>query len=396
MIRSILSLGSVLLVAACALETPVPGTAELDSLLSAAVESRQVPMAVAMVATPEGVVYQGAMGVPADAIFAIASMTKPVTAVAVMQLVEAGKVQLDDPAENYVPQLRGVRVLENGRLRRPTVPPTVRQLLNHTSGFAYEFLNRTIADYVQAGKVVSAFTGTDEFLRAPLVADPGGRWEYGISTDWLGRLVEAVSGESLDAYFRSKIFEPLGMADTHFEVPADKQSRMVPNHQRQPDGSLAAVPPQPPQPVRFYSGGGGLFSTGADYLRFARALLGGGELDGHRILSAQSVELMGQNQIGDMTVSPPVSLNPVLMAPDAKLPGRLDAFGLGFGLNREPLESGRGAGSMSWAGIFNTWFWVDRQQGITAVLLTQMLPFADPGSVRLVEDFDRAVYRVFP
>lgn len=388
------SLGTALVVLGCGRQAP-PDSAELDALLRTSVEGRQVPHAVAMVATTDGVAYQGAAGIPADAIFAIASMTKPVTSVAVMQLVEAGQVQLDDSAEQYVPALRGVQVLEQGTLRPPKSPPTVRQLLSHTSGFAYEFLNPAIAEYVQARKVASVFSGTDEFLRAPLVSDPGVRWEYGISTDWLGRLVEAVSGQSLEAYFRSRIFEPLGMVDTYFEVPADKRSRLAPNHQRQPDGSLAATPPQPEQPVRFYSGGGGLYSTAADYLRFARALLAGGELDGRRILSAQSVTLMGESQTEGMLVSPPVSLNPTLMPPDAKFPGRLDAFGLGFGLHHDSLPSGRGAGTLSWAGIFNTYFWIDRQQGVAAVLLTQMLPFADAGAVRLVEDFERVVYRLY-
>jgi CubicO group peptidase (beta-lactamase class C family) len=356
------------------------------------VERGQVPAVVAMVGTPDTVVYQGAVGLPSDAIVAIASMTKPITSVAVMQLVESGRVQLDEPAQSYLPELAAIQVLESGVLRAPKSPPTVRHLLTHTAGFAYEFLNPEIAAQVQAGKVVSVFTGTDEFLNAPLVFDPGARWEYGINTDWLGRLVERVSGQSLDAYFREHIFEPLGMTETFFDVPADRQGRLAPSYARQPDGTLAAMPPQPRAPSRFYSGGGGLYSTAADYLRFARALLAGGELDGRRVLQAETVALMAQNQIGDLSLSQFHTLNSQLVAPDLVVPGGLDAFGFGFALNRNPLPAGRGAGTLSWAGIFNTYFWIDRERDLCAVFLTQMLPFGDPGALKLLEEFERAVY----
>lgn len=373
--------------------TRQPDSTRLDSVLRAAVERRQVPAVIAMVATPEGVVYEGTVGLPADAILAMASMTKPVTSVAVMQLVERGKVQLDAPAATYLPALRSVQVLERGALRAPKSPPTVRQLLAHTSGFAYEFLNADIASYVKAGKLPSAFTGTDEFLQAPLVADPGVRWEYGISTDWLGRLVEAVSGQSLDAYFRANIFEPLRMTDTFFEVPADKRARVARSSVRQADGELATMPAQPLARPKFILGGAGLYSTAADYLRFARALLAGGVLDGRRILRAKTIAVMAESQIGDTTLPPMVSQNPQFIAADVVLPGAPDAFGLGFALNRKPLASGRGAGAMSWAGVFNTFFWVDRDRGVAAVVFTQMLPFGEPGPTKLVEDFDRTVYR---
>lgn len=367
--------------------------AELDAVLQQAVDGRQVPFVVATAATREGIVYEGAVGQPVDAIVAIASMTKPVTSVAVMQLVEAGKVQLDEPAHTYVPALGAVQVLENGERRPPASPPTVRQLLTHMSGFAYEFLNPEIADLVETGSLPTLFAGTDEFLQAPLVFDPGVRWEYGISTDWLGRLVETVSGQTLEAYFRSRIFEPLAMTDTFFEVPADQADRMAATYARQPDGSLAALPRESPRPPAFLSGGGGLYSTAADYLRFARALLGDGAVEGRRILRPETVTMMAQNQIGDLTLPPMVSLNPQLISPEVTLPGRPDAFGLGFAFNRQAAASGRGAGSLTWAGAYNTFFWVDREKGRCAVLLTQVLPFGDPGAVRVVEDFERAWYR---
>ena len=394
--KTALTIGFALL-AGCTQGTPKPDSTELelDTLLRTAVESRQAPAVVAMVATKEGIVYEGAVGLPMDAIFAIASMTKPVTSVAIMQLAEAGKVQLDEPAHTYVSELRAVQVLEGGVSRPPKSPPTVRHLLTHTSGFAYEFLNREIAGQVRSGKLASAFADTDEFLRAPLVFDPGVQWEYGISTDWLGRLVETVTGKSLDAYFRSNIFDPLGMTDTFFNVPGDKEGRVAPRYGRQPDGSLVAMPREPLRPAKFFSGGGGLYSTAADYLRFARALLAGGELDGRRILSAETVAVMARNQIRELTLPPITTLDPQFVAADIVLPGGLDAFGLGFALNRKPLASGRGAGTMSWVGAFNTFFWIDREKDVCAVLLVQMLPFGSPGLTRLVEDFDRTVYRAY-
>jgi len=393
MVQRTLSLGAVLCLAGCGPKTPPPDWTELDQVLRTAVESRQVPAVIAVVATRDGIAWSGAEAMAADAIVAIASMTKPVTSVAVMQLVEAGQVELDEPAATYVPGLRNLQVLQNGGLRPAAAIPTVRQLLTHTSGFAYEFLNAAIAGQVQAGQVPSAFIGTDGFLSAPLVSDPGVQWEYGISTDWLGRLVEAVSGESLDVYFRTRIFEPLGMGDTYFHVPAEKQGRMVPTFSRREDGTLTPMPPGP-DPPQFLSGGSGLYSTAADYMRFARALLAGGELDGRRILSAESVALMAENHIGDLPMAPPVSLNPAFMAADIVMPGTLDAFGLGFGLNREAGPAGRAPGTLSWAGIFNTFFWVDRQQGVAAVLLTQMLPFLDGGPAALMDEFERTVYRL--
>jgi len=375
--------------------TPPPpsssSTAALDQVLHNAVERKQVPMVVAMVATADGVAWEGAVGVAKDAIFPIASMTKPVTAVAVMQLVESGQVDLDAPASTYVPALATVQVLDHGERRPPKTPVTVRQLLTHTSGFGYEFLSRDLYELVGAGSLPSIMAGGDGFLAAPLLFDPGERWEYGISFDWLGRLVERVSGQTLEAYFHERIFEPLGMKDTFFNVPADKQTRLVRRYQRGEDGRLVELPPLPTEPVSFFSGGGGLHSTAADYLTFTRAILAGGQLGAAPMMKPESVALMGQNQIGELTPVPATSTMPQLVA-DTKMPGRPDKFGLGFALNSSPIEGGRGAHTLSWAGIFNTFFWIDREKGVCAVVLTQMMPFLDDGLARLVDDFDRAVY----
>jgi methyl acetate hydrolase len=370
--------------------------AGIDTLLRGAVDQKRVPMVVAMVADARGITYEQAAGASKDAIFAIASMTKPITSVAVMQLVEAGKVKLDEPAATYLPELAKVQVLDAGTLRPQKTPITVRHLLTHTAGFGYEFLNADLLALVGKKEVPSVMAGGDGFLKAPLVFDAGARWEYGINTDWMGRLVERVSGQSLDAYFRQRILDPLGMSDTYFNVPREKQSRMLAAFQRNPDGTLAQQPAAPPATVEFFSGGGGLFSTASDYMKFVRALMAGGALSGKRILSAQSVATMGSNQIGALPLRQLTSVIPALAANSAAMPGALDKFGLGFALNTAPVAGGRGANTMSWAGIYNTFFWIDREKQVCAVLMTQMLPFLDEGPRNLVEDFDRAVYASRP
>lgn len=381
---------------------------QIDDVLRRAVEQHKVPGVVAMVGTTKGIVYQGAAGkrdvhanipMTKDSIFRIASMTKPIISVAVMQLVELGLVKLDEPAGTYLPELSRVQVLESfdpktghAKLRPPKNPVTVRYLLSHTSGFAYEFFNRRLHDYAASGAVPSLFQGGDGYLAAPLMFDPGERWEYGISTDWLGRLVEVVSKQSLEDYCREHIFEPLGMSDTSFNVPLDKQSRLVTVHQRKDDGTLAEVPPQSMKPVKFFSGGGGLYSTAGDYMKFARMLLGEGTLGQTRILRPETVKLMGQNQIGNLTVGHLGSVVPQLVRDTVAAMGALDKFGLGLAMNTKPFQGGRSAGSLAWSGIYNTHFWVDPSRQTCVVLMMQILPFMDDSPKEVLEEFERALY----
>jgi CubicO group peptidase (beta-lactamase class C family) len=383
-------------------------SAPIDQVLRGAIGPKKLPGIVAMVANREGVSYQGAAGerdtlqhtpMTLDSIFRIASMTKPITSVAVMQLVESGRVKLDEPAATYLPELAQVQVLEEfdagtkrAKLRPPKSPPTVRQLLTHTSGFAYEFFDARLGGYVASGAVPSALRGDDGFLKAPLVFDPGSRWEYGISTDWLGRLVEKVSGQNLEDYFRRHIFEPLGMTDTFFNVPAEKQARVVALHLRQPDGGFLEPPPQPFKVVTFFSGGGGLYSTAADFLRFERMLLNGGKLGRTRILRPETVAQMTRNQLGELTLVELTSLLPAVAKNPIRIPGSLDTFGLGFGINSKPLPGGRSAGSLAWAGIHSTYFWIDPSRRMCAVILMQLLPFSDDTAISVHEEFERAVY----
>ena len=387
------SYGAVVAQGTPAQRRPEPNAA-LDTLLRTAVQQKRVPYVVGAVATAQGVAYEHAEGIGLDAIFSIASMTKPVTSIALMQLVEAGKVKLDEAASTYAPEIAAVQVLDGGGMRQPKRPVTVRHLLTHTAGFGYEFMNRDLFGMVGKGTLPSLMAGGDGFLKAPLLFDPGSRWEYGISTDWLGRIVERVSGQSLDAYFRQHIFDPLGMQDSFFMVPPDKQPRLAKRFQRTKDGALAEQPPRPAPRTAFYSGGGGLFSTARDYLTLTRAVMAGGQLGQAKILTADSVASIGRNQIGDLNVRPFASVMPELATDNAAMAGDLDKFGFGFALNSKPSSAGRGANTLAWAGIFNTFFWIDREKQVAAVLMTQMLPGLDPGPAKLLEEFDRAVYTV--
>lgn len=381
----------------------------IEQVLRESVGDKKLPGVVAMVAVGDRVTYEGAFGkrdttknvaMAADTIFRIASMTKPVTSVAVMQLVESGRVKLDEPAATYAPELTQVQVLEEfdastkeAKLRAPKTPPTVRQLLTHTAGFAYEFFDPKMQAYAASGAVPSMRLGGDDgFLKGPLMFDPGTRWEYGINTDWLGRIVEKVSGQDLETYFRQHIFQPLGMNDTFFNVPAEKQARLVALHVRQDDGSYVEPPPQPVQTVTFFSGGGGLNSTAGDYLKFERMLVNGGTLGGKRVLKAETVAEMGRNQIGELSLVQMTSLLPQLAKNPIRIPGSMDKFGLGFGINTKPVEGGRAAGSPSWAGIYSTYFWIDPARKTCAVIMMQLLPFSDDAAVATVEQFERAVY----
>jgi CubicO group peptidase (beta-lactamase class C family) len=378
----------------------------IDQVLRDATEKHKLPGIVVLVANAGGVTYQGAAGMrdakqnlpmTLDSIFAIASMTKPVTSVAVMQLVERGLVKLDAPASTYLPELAKLQVLEGfddagkPKLRPAKSVPTVRQLLSHTAGFGYEYFHPLLKQYAAMGGMPSAGRGDDGFLQAPLLFDPGTRFAYGINTDWLGRLVEKVSGQSLEIYFREHIFKPLDMHDTFFNVPAEKHSRLVALHVRQGDAFVQA-PPQPLKPVEFFSGGGGLYSTPADYMKFARMLLGGGKLGGKQILRPATVAEMSRNQIGGIAMPEFRSLAPQLAKDPIRIPGSMDRFGLGFGITSPAVEGGRAAGSFGWAGIFNTYFWIDPQRKTCAVIMFQLLPFSDDAALSVVEQFERAVY----
>jgi CubicO group peptidase (beta-lactamase class C family) len=384
-----------------------PQPRQIDAVLRRAVEAKEVPGVVAIAANDKGVIYEGAFGtrnlaqgaaMTPDTIFRIASMTKAVTSVAAMQLVEQGKLQLDQPIGSVLPELSAPQVLEGfddagaPRLRLAKRPITLRHLLTHTAGFGYEFLNADLIRYVKVSGTPSGSTGKLASLRMPLVFDPGERWEYGINLDWVGRAVEAVSGLPLEVYFRQRIFAPLGMVDTDYVVSSAQQSRLVSVHQRKENGSLEAIEPKDPPWREFWSGGGGLYSTGRDYLMFLQMLMHQGRFNGVQLLRPQTVAIMGQNQIGDIRAGVAKSSMPERSNDFDFFPGMACKWGLGYMLTPQPGPNGRSAGSLTWAGIFNTYYWLDPQKRIAGVYLTQILPFADPKALALYGEFESSIY----
>ncbi len=386
---------------------PAAGRPEIDAVLRRALDAGEVPGVVAMAATDKGVCYEGAFGLrdlgqgaamTLDTVFRIASMTKAVTSTAAMQLVEQGRLTLDDPVPDIDPALSAPQVLEGfdpsgaPRLRAARRPITLWRLLTHTAGFSYERWNAGIVRYVQASGMPSIGTGKLASLRLPLVFDPGERWEYGINIDWVGLLVEAVSGQKLDAYVRQHILEPLGMANTGFATSPGQRARQASVHQRQADGSLQPQPLEAPFMPEFWAGGGGLYSTASDYMAFLRALLHGGTLGGARILRPETVASMGRNQIGAveagiMRTTAPGNSTDVDFFPSASL-----KWGLATMINVEPGPDGRDADTLTWAGLFNTHYWIDPARRVVGLLMTQILPFGDAPAMRLYGQFERAVY----
>lgn len=383
-------------------------TAAIDALLENAVTAGDVPGVVALAADDRGVIYQGAFGrrgrdgeapMTPDSVFWLASMTKAITSVAAMQLVEEGKFALDAPIARVLPELAERPVLagfdDEGRprLRPARQPITLRHLLTHTAGFGYDMWNAEIGRVMAQAGVPHAISRRRAALQTPLLFDPGERWTYGVNTDFVGRAVEAVSGRTLQAHFRDHILGPLGMNDTDFILTPAARARRVLMHQRQADGSLAPIDFEPTEPLEFFMGGGGLYGTAGDYLRFLRMLLAGGTLDGVRILRPETVALMAENQIGDLEAGILRTVQPALSNDVDFFPGMRQKWGLGFLINTEDSPQGRKAGSLAWAGLGNTYFWIDRTANLTGVILMQILPFADQKAVALYGAFERALYQ---
>jgi CubicO group peptidase (beta-lactamase class C family) len=381
---------------------PVRAQGDLEARLRSAVERREVPGLVVIAGDRRGVIYQGAFGaaetaggraMTLDAIFRLASMTKAVTSVAVMQFVEAGRLSLDDPAAKILPELAKVEVLESFdpatgayTLRPAKSPITVRQLLTHTAGLGYSFINPTLQQFKPREGESQAF--------GPLLFDPGTDWHYGTSTDVLGRIVETLAGRDLETHFRERILGPLGLHDTGYTLPPEKFPRLVNLHRRQADGAFVEDPRSAPKPPQSFSGGGGLYATARDYLRFLQMLLNDGELDGVRILAPATVAQMTRNQIGDLRPHMHRSAMPERSRDFTFTDEAQDKWGLGFQISGAPAAGRRSPGSLSWGGIFNTYFWLDPARGVAGVVLMQFSPFADPQALAVYETFERGVYEL--
>jgi CubicO group peptidase (beta-lactamase class C family) len=379
------------------------GKAALSKQMDDAVSRGDTPGVVEIVVDREGVLYEGAAGkfdvgknvpMPTNAIFVIASMTKPVTSVAIMMLLEQGKLKLDDPVSKYLTGYDDLQVITKFNdadatyeTRPAKTKMTIRHLLSHTSGIGYGFTN-------PIENKLTAKTKKGEW-ELPLLDDPGTKWNYSASTRVLGFIVEKVTGEGLESWYQQHIFKPLGMVDTSFAVAADKQSRIPTNHSRFTGTMVeAARTPVPSTPAPPYRGDGGLYSTVEDYARFVRMLLNDGTLGSAKILTPASVKLMGQNAIGAIFVERQPDADKQRTKPFPLGAGK-DKFGLGFQIasNDPAMAKFRSPGSLSWAGIFNTEFWIDPVKHIGAVQMMQVLPFYDDGAIRTLRDFEELVYK---
>ena len=381
-----------------------------QAVLNAAVDRGDLAVAMGMVGDSSGIQLVHASGhrdasakepVEPDAIFAIASMTKLVTTIAALQLVEDAKLDLDTPVDAYLPQLAKLSVLKGfGEDGAPIFvdshrAPTARELVTHTSGFVYSIWNENALTLEAKGLSAGVGSGA-KMLDAPLAFQPGSNWEYGIGIDWLGVLIEKISGKRLEPYFQEHIFGPLGMTDTTFELQQGKLNRALTMMMRV-NGELvesSAMQPEATAPgtLEFCGGGGGLFSTLKDYGRLLALLLNGGSFEGATLLRKETVDSMFENHIGALEITP-------VDAQISMLSNNLDMgfgspakWGLGFLLHTQGTKNGRSAGSASWAGLFNSYFWVDREKDLFGVFVTQVLPFMDRESVAALTAFERAVY----
>jgi methyl acetate hydrolase len=380
---------------------------EIDQVLRQMADAKQIAGVVAMAGTGKDVIYQGAFGkrdlstdvaMTPDSVFWIASMTKAVTTTAGMQLVEQGKLSLDEPIGKVLPDLAAPQVLEGfdargePKLRPATKPITLRHLMTHTAGFAYNMWNGDMVQYLEKTGTPPVTTCQNAALKTPLMTDPGTRWEYGTNIDFVGKAVEAASGKRLDAYLRDHLFTPLGMSDTGFKIGDAQRKRLVGMHQRNADGSLTPIPFELEQEPEFHMGGGGLYGTAGDYLKFCQMILNKGKGNGNQVLKPETVATMGQNHIGElnmgkMTSAVAFATNDVDLYPDM-----VKKWGLSFLINTAKTPEGRSPGSLAWAGLANTYYWIDPARDVAGVILMQLLPFADGKCLEAFAGFERGVY----
>ena len=381
--------------------------AQIDQVLRSKCDAKEIPGVVAVAASGSEVIYQSAFGkrdlskddpMTSDSVFWIASMTKAVTTAGAMQLVEQGKLSLDEPIGKLLPDLASPQVLEGfdaqgePMLRPAKRPITLRQLMTHTAGFCYDLWNGDMGKYLEKKGLPSITTCKNDALKTPITTDPGTRWEYGTNIDFVGKAVEAASGKRLDAYLRDHMFAPLGMADTDFKIGDAMRKRLVGMHVRGADGSVAPLPFEREQDPEFHMGGGGLYSTAGDYVKFCQMILNKGRGNGNQLLKPETVALMAQNNMGDLVVTKMVSAAPIYTNDVDLYPGMVKKWGLSFMINTAPTPEGRSTGSLAWAGLANTYFWIDPSRDVAGVILMQLLPFGDGRCLEAFAAFERGVY----
>ncbi len=367
------------------------------------------PGVVAMACDRKGNLYEGAAGVrdldsavpmTTDTVMLLASCTKAVTGVALMQLVEEGKLALEDAAGKYVPEIDAIQVLEGfdakgePRLRKPRTPITINHLMLHTAGFSYDFFSDDLLRYRSARNSPSVLSCTFPSIQDVLLHDPGERWTYGNNIDWLGRVIEVLRGKRLEEVLRERVFTPLGMHDIAFTMTPSMRARLATIHQRTADGQLTAHPEIAlPQPPEMDMGGAGLYSTIGDYMTFIRMVLNDGAGAEGRVLKAETVAKMASNGLGNLKSGAWTSSNPFFANSGDFFPGLSKSWSYTFQVLDEDAPTGRPAGALSWAGLANTYFWIDRRNGVGGMWGTQILPFQDVGSYPGFVEFETAVYR---
>ena len=382
-----------------------------DTVLLNAVQAGHIPGVVASVSSGNDTLYEAAFGERAlgqgvamtpDTVFWLASMTKPIVGAAAMQLVEQGKLTLDEPAAKILPELAEVKLLTGwdaaGKplLRAPKTQITLRQLLTHTAGFTSDIWNADSARYLKTMNLPRAGSGKKIALSVPLTFEPGTRWEYGINIDWAGQLVAAASGMRLGEYLQKNITGPLGMSNTGFRISANMRARLATVHQRDPvTGALNTTPFEVPQETEFDPGGGGLYSTAGDYLRFSRMILNQGRGNGQQLLKPETLALMSKNAMGPLRVNFLSTQTPAASLDAEFFPGIEKTWGLTFMINEQQAPTGRSAGSLAWAGLPNAFFWIDPTKDLAGVILMQVLPFVDPRALGLFTDYEKAVYAAY-
>jgi methyl acetate hydrolase len=383
------------------------GRAQIDQILRQKSEAKEIPGAVAIAARGNEVIYQGAFGkrdlskedaMTLDSVFWIASMTKAITAAGAMQLVEQGRLSLDAPIGKLLPDLASPQVLEGfdakgePKLRPAKGAITLRHLMTHTAGFCYDMWNGDMLKYLEKTGLPSVTTCRNDALKTPIMTDPGTRWEYGTNIDFVGKAVEAVSGKRLDAYLRDHLFTPLGMTDTGFKLGESQRKRLVGMHARGVDGSLTPIPFEMDQDPEFHMGGGGLYCTGADFIRFCQMILNKGKGNGNQVLKAETVATMSQNHIGELNMTKMLSAVPGASNDIDLYPDMAKKWGLSFLINTAKTPEGRSPGSLAWGGLANTYFWIDPARDVTGMIMMQLLPFGDTTCLETFSGFERGIY----
>jgi len=382
---------------------PTVSTQDIDRLLTAAVDSGEIPGLSALAVTGDGTRYSASFGERADGapwsentVAWLGSMTKMIVAIGALQLVEQGRLDLDADLGSVLPLLAEPKVLEGfddeGRpkVRPATGAVTLRRLLSHTAGYGYHFWNADVLRYQDVAGLPRIIECREATLTTPLLFDPGTAWEYGMNLDWVGKAIEAASGQDLEQYLRGSILDPLGMSATSFRLGPALREELAAMNFRSPDG-LVRIEFEMTQEPEFLMAGGAMYGSPADYLTLLRMVLGGGEVDGVRILREDTVIEALSNQIGDLTIGKITTVDPGSSNDVDFLPGTTKKWSLLGLLNVEETPGGRSAGSLFWAGLPNAYYWVDRDKGNAGVLVTQILPFGDHAVLELFDRFENAV-----